>query len=288
MSIEDIILEHDRRGISSLKPHLPNDFCGQAAKLIKDSQGPTIIVTGFYILSAQAPETDGPPGAIILGKALQEIGHDVTYITDQYTNDLIAHIVGSDTKVIDFPIADEKTSISIANNLLDNLNPSTIVSIERCGFTKEGLYRNMHGQDISEYNAKIDYLFSNHLIDDVPTKTIGIGDGGNEIGMGNLASVIPSIPSLVKLPCITSTTKTIISSVSNWGAYGLVSALSMIHGKNLLPSIEDEKSLIKEMVDLGAVDGFSGKQDYRVDGFSLDENSETLIKLHEYIENHLT
>ena len=41
-------------------------------------------------------------------------------------------------------------------------------------------------------------------------------------------------------------------------------------------------------MDLGAVDGFSGKQDYRVDGFSLDENSETLAKLHEYIEDHLT
>ncbi len=287
MSIEDIILEHDRRGISSLKPHMPNDFCGQAADLIKDSKGSTIIVTGFYILSAKAPETDGPPGAIILGKALQEIGHDITYITDQYTNDLITNIVGSNTKVIEFPIADEKTSISIANNLLDNLNPSTIVSIERCGFTKEGLYRNMHGQDISKYNAKIDYLFSNHLSDE-STKTIGIGDGGNEIGMGNLASVIPSIPSLVKLPCITSTTKTIISSVSNWGAYGLLSALSIIRGTNLLPSVEDEKKLIKEMVDLGAVDGVSGKQDYRVDGFSLDENSNTLIKLHEYIKNHLT
>ena len=145
----------------------------------------------------------------------------------------------------------------------------------------------MHGQDISKYNAKIDYLFLNHLSDE-STKTIGIGDGGNEIGMGNLASVIPSIPSLVKLPCITSTTKTIISSVSNWGAYGLLSALSIIRGTNLLPSVEDEKKLIKEMVDLGAVDGVSGKQDYRVDGFSLDENSNTLIKLHEYIKNHLT
>ena len=79
-----------------------------------------------------------------------------------------------------------------------------------------------------------------------------------------------------------------ISSVSNWGAYGLLSALSIIRGTNLLPSVEDEKKLIKEMVDLGAVDGVSGKQDYRVDGFSLDENSNTLIKLHEYIDNHLT
>ena len=93
----------------------------------------------------------------------------------------------------------------------------------------------MHGQDISPYNARIDYLFFNHLA------TVGIGDGGNEIGMGNLASVITTVPSLVKIPCVTTTTKLIASSVSNWGGYGLVAALSRQRGKNLLPSVEAEQ-----------------------------------------------
>ena len=62
--------------------------------------------------------------------------------------------------------------------------PSVLIAIERCGFTSDKKYRNMHGNDISEYNARVDYLFS----DDTPS--VGIGDGGNEIGMGNLEQEI--------------------------------------------------------------------------------------------------
>ena len=100
-----------------------------------------------------------------------------------------------------------------------------LIAIERCGLTHESLYRNMHGQDITAYNARIDHLFTDHPY------SVGIGDGGNEIGMGSLASEIPSIPTLVKLPCVTSTTKLIVTSVSNWGGYGLVAAISKSDGE---------------------------------------------------------
>ena len=101
--------------------------------------------------------------------------------------------------------------------------------------------------------------------------------------MGNVASVIPDVPSLVKLPCVTKTTELILTSVSNWGGYGLVAALSVRTKKNLLPSVEDERDLVKQTVDLGAVDGMSAKQEYKVDGFTLEENSETVARLHEYM-----
>ena len=42
-------------------------------------------MTGFYILAAEAAETDGPPGAIVIGNALQSIGYEVVYVTDRYT-----------------------------------------------------------------------------------------------------------------------------------------------------------------------------------------------------------
>jgi hypothetical protein len=278
MSIEDIILDRDRRGISALRPHLPDDFCGQAAELILQNPGTAIIVTGFYILAAEAAETDGPPGAIVIGNALQSIGYRVVYVTDRYTAPLMSGVAGSDARVVDFPIAGDVESRSFAGSLLTELSPSVIISIERCGLTSEGLYRNMHGQDISPYNARLDYLF------DGPIPSVGIGDGGNEIGMGNLASIIPTIPSLVKIPCVTRTTRLITSSVSNWGGYGLVAALSERRGENLLPSVEADQDLIKRTVDQGAVDGMSNKPEYKVDGFTLEENSQTLIQLHEHLK----
>ncbi|MFQ5495164.1 MAG: glutamate cyclase domain-containing protein, partial [Phycisphaerae bacterium] len=40
------------------------------------------IVTGFFSPQAGSGETDGPPGAKVLGRALSQLGVKVDYITD--------------------------------------------------------------------------------------------------------------------------------------------------------------------------------------------------------------
>ena len=45
----------------ALRPHLPADFCERAAQYVMDHPGHTVIVTGFYVIMAGKPETDGPP-----------------------------------------------------------------------------------------------------------------------------------------------------------------------------------------------------------------------------------
>ena len=82
-TIEDIILDHDRRGINALRPHVPADFCTQAARYALVHSGPVIIATGFYIMMSDAPETDGPPGAFAIGNALRELGNPVMYTADE-------------------------------------------------------------------------------------------------------------------------------------------------------------------------------------------------------------
>ena len=78
-TIEDIILDQDKRGMLALRPYLPDDYCSQAAQFIIDNPGGVIIVTGFYVVMAEKPETDGPPGAIAIGEALKDLGRTVTY-----------------------------------------------------------------------------------------------------------------------------------------------------------------------------------------------------------------
>ncbi len=51
-------------------------------------------------------------------------------------------------------------------------------------------------------------------------------------------------------------------------------------GRNLLPSIDDDRRLIERMVDTGAVDGTSGESKYYVDNFTLEENAALLGRLH--------
>ena len=123
----------------------------------------------------------------------------------------------------------------------------------------------------------MDHLFSGH------PSTVGIGDGGNEIGMGNLASVSPTVGSLVALPCVTTTTRLVISSVSNWGGYGFVAALSRQTGKDLLISEEEDRVLVRRIVDEGAVDGMSAANECKVDGFTLLENGRVIAELHELL-----
>jgi len=277
LTIEDIILDRDGRGISHLRPHLPSDYATQAAQLILDNPGTAIITTGFYILSAGMAETDGPPGAVVIGNALETLGYEVVYVTDRYATALLSTTGSDNARVIEFPIADDDASKAFAAGMLEEVNPSVIIAIERCGWTAEGMYLNMRGLDISPHNARIDHIFSGS------TPSVGVGDGGNEIGMGNLAEEVPKVETLVRDACVTTVDKLMLASVSNWGGYGLVAALSELKGQNLLPSIEEEHALVSQTVDLGAVDGMSGIQEYKVDGFTLEENSQTVQALHDYL-----
>jgi len=143
--------------------------------------------------------------------------------------------IAGKAKVIEFPITGIEESISVAANILKEVGPRLVISIERCGGAANGKYLNMVCRDITDYTARIDCLFR-----DVGN-TIGIGDGGNEIGMGNLAEEVKRCRTLTPEPAITRVNKLIIASVSNWGAYGLIAALSIKVKQNLLPGIEWEK-----------------------------------------------
>lgn len=278
-SIEDIVLQNDTRGISQLRGYLPANFIGTSADRVMEHKGKVLIVTGFYIAIAGAPETDGPPGAIAIGEGLKAQGFDVAYITDKWSKDVMEAIAG-DTEVINFPIMSHYESSQFANELLNLHKPSLLISTERAGLVGDGTYRNWKGVDISEFNAKIDHIFDQH------PESIGIGDGGNEIGMGNLKEVIPSMENLPDDPCVTTTSDLIIASCSNWGAYGLMAQISLIAGKNLLPSVERAYQWVKETVDAGAVEGMSGEKKDWVDGRSPTEDAVCLQDLHKLLENN--
>ena len=278
MRIEDIILAHDRRGISALRSHLPINYCEEAARLLVNQQGTVFITTGFYILKAQAAETDGPPGAIAVGRALERLGRRVLYVTDKPAAGMMRALTGSDCVLL-FPNLDSDESQHHASRLIRDYQPSLLIAIERCGRTQDGTYLNMADHDVSVFTAKIDALFESSIT------SIGIGDGGNEIGMGNLADVIPKCSRLPALPCVTRATQLVIASVANWGAYGMLAALSRMTKRNLLPSVEEQRSIVEELVSLGAVDGTTGTRVATVDGHSLETNSEVLYNLHQFVSS---
>lgn len=273
MTIDELILVDDKRGISALAPHVPRDSCRRSAQRILDSSPkPVMIVTGFYEIKPGEIETDGPPGALAIGRAVSVLGYEAIYITDRYAARFLEAELEGEAEVIDFPITDSAASQAFADELLLQRPPAVVIAVERCGVTATGQYLNMSGQDLTPYTARTDYLFNG-------SATIGVGDGGNEIGMGAVADVIKETPQLPDEPAITRTDEVIICSVSNWGAYGLVAALSSLAETDLLPSVEAESELITRMTERGAVDGAYLTPMAAVDGFSLEENARVLESL---------
>jgi hypothetical protein len=279
--IEEIILEQDRRGIAALRHHLPTGYCRETAQFILEKPGTVFIATGFYIFGAKTVETDGPPGALALGNALAAIGFTPIYVTDQFAAPYVKEIV-RESEVVIFPMVHHAESILVASKILSDYSPTTLVAIERCAMTQSGHHRNMSGLDISAYTARLDYLFYQHR------RTVGIGDGGNEIGFGSLKLHIPNVENLPKDPSNVATTHLIIASTSNWGAYGLIAAMSLLVRKNLLPTGETEEQVIRHLVDLGAVDGLEAKRQPTIDTFSIKTNNEILFRLHHVVEKGIT
>src|SRR5881392_3831507 len=67
--------------------------------------------------------------------------------------------------------------------LLADHRPTHLVSIERPGRTASGDYLSARGETVRPWNAPVDALF---LMAPRRVATVGVGDGGNEIGMGNV------------------------------------------------------------------------------------------------------
>lgn len=277
MTIEDLILADDGRGISALRPHLPSEYCIDTARFVLDRPGPVLIATGFYILSGRAVETDGPPGAVALGNAFESLGHTVAYVTDANGTGVVRSAAGPDAHILAYPVGDFDASEQGARDVLAAYQPSLMLSIERCAPSADGVYRNMRGADITPYTARVDRLFNLH------DATVGIGDGGNEIGMGLFAEEIAAAATLPDQPAVTRTTKLIIASVSNWGAWGLLAAMSRLTDRDLLPTVDQEAERVRRCVEAGAVDGFSGERVARVDGRELADYCKPLTALRELL-----
>ena len=106
--------------------------------------------------------------------------------------------------------------------------------------------------------------------------TIGIGDGGNEIGMGKIPWQIirSNINRGGLIACRTPTTHLIVCGISNWGAYGLAVAVRLLRGETPVEELLDgptERTILQAMVEEGPlVDGVLGKQSLSVDGLEFE------------------
>jgi hypothetical protein len=143
----------------------------------------------------------------------------------------------------------------------------------------------MRGRDITALMSPAHRLFEFPGRQLPPVTTIGIGDGGNEIGMGKIPWEVirRNIPGGGPIACRIPVHYLIVCGVSNWGAYALAAGVGRLRGKAFEPDFFDperERELLRVMVERGPlVDGTTGRPALTVDGLSFERYVEPIKHL---------
>ena len=264
--IEDILVARNLRGMKTVQPSLQPGYVLRAAQILHECDGHVFIGTGFPVVDTF--ETDGPVGSIALYDALESLGATPIIVCGR---PLSAALV-TQYRVHEIRVGDHDKREHEALEAMEKFQPQAIVSIERPGQAADGGYYNMRGENISPRTACFDSFMN---LSDCPT--IAIGDGGNEIGMGNVSDALKD---LNIVPAVTSCDELIVADVSNWGAYGIISFLSLWHGGDLLKEI-NPLGILKYISELGSVDGVTRINQLTEDGLPVSEGESILRELRE-------
>ena len=303
----------------------PEDFSAACQSLASTSNAAVAIVTGFFIPHAMRPsgETDGPLGALFLARALTPLDIKVKLVTDSFCAKalevgLAAAGLRKAVPLVVLPSIEQAGTMSLTdywNFFIERSGPLThLIALERVGpsHTPESLQaqpgtsiadiqqflaevpaehhdrcHTMRGRDITASMSPAHRLFEAANRKEQGIVTIGIGDGGNEIGMGKIpwAVIRRNIPNGGLVACRVPTDHLIVCGVSNWGAYGLAAGVRLLRrapAETDLFDLDKEEALLEMMVEKGPlVDGVSGLPTVSVDGFAFDRYAVPLRRIRE-------
>jgi hypothetical protein len=271
-AIERAVLRPVGRGIEALAPYAKGHLARAAESLL--SARSVVIVTGFPIARPGLPpvaETDGPVGAAQLAAALRALRVTVRVLTDAPC----APVVGGALTAagLDVPL-------DVAPPDPDYRDVTHMVAIERPGPSPDGVPRTMRGADMSGYTAPLEHIYTAG-----PWFRIGVGDGGNELGLGGLPAeaVAKAVPRGADIRCTVPADAVILGSTSNWATAGLVTALALSR-PDLTPLLDPDWShrILDAIVAYhGAIDGLTGQSTSTVDGLTWPHYAEPLTRLYQ-------
>jgi hypothetical protein len=255
-------------------------------------------VTGFYIADADPPagETDGPLGALFLARALTPLGISVSFETDSFCKralqaGLKACGLDESVKVLTMPPPRHPWDVWLKldwRGFVLHAGITHLVALERVGPSYLGSCYTMRGLDITALTSPAHLVFENAR-ERPPITTIGIGDGGNEIGMGKISPEVigRNIPNGELIACRVATDHLIVCGVSNWGAYALAAGVALLRGAKLDPSlldVEKEREYLRIMVEQGPlVDGVTAQPTVTVDGLPFEEYVKPLVHVRDIL-----
>ena len=247
-----------------------------------------IIATGFperAWIARPIAETDGPPGAATLARslyvaldALPVILIDEPFVPMMEATCRGAGMVPIDLRyfenvkreggfqavfVVGVPLVRAEAH-RLLYALLDRLRPTAVVAVERPGQNERGVHHQVGGQRIpDDAVADMDHIFGRARSAGIAT--LGVGDGGNEIGMGvvsaDLSEILP-VTRKCQCPCgggsaaCTPTDVLLTGTCSNWAVTALQGALALVTGnRHALHTTEIDRRTLEACSLAGGIDG---------------------------------
>jgi hypothetical protein len=262
------------------------------AQLSQRPKGTVLITTGATTqrpgLADHIGEMDGPPGALALARTLgMAFGALPVLVTDPRQGPMLSAAAASiglytftlenlrlqtarmphvsAVAIVEMPDSDQAARVE-AERLMNDCEPVALVAIEKAGRNERGVFHNSYKDDTSSGKARLEPLFD--LFSGTGKPTIGIGDGGNELGMGNIRDfILHRYPHMAHCNCpcggsIVATQRAdslLVATVSNWGAYALAAYLAAAIGKPYAAhSPQRERQLLRGCAAAGYVhvDGY--------------------------------
>ena len=230
--------------------------------LLKMRGAKVAIVTGIVVEGfLPKGEVDGPIGAAVLGRALARLGHEVDILVEREMDDVVASLIetlGFDGNIVHTTNRSPEDLARWAEHY------DVAVTIEKLGRNREGVRHSVMGSPLAKSG---DYYIDDFIeaMTGSGKLTVGIGDGGNEIGFGKIHDDVRAMIPFgddCGCPCgggITTTTATrylLPAAISNYGAYALTTALALgASDGELLVEGQTIRKLIEEVVALGCLDG---------------------------------
>jgi hypothetical protein len=263
-SIEQALVARNPRSMKVARAALRPGYYLRGARFLRDLSGTVIIGTGFPV--AGTFETDGPVGAMALYQTLKTLGAQPLIACGAP----LSLALRSQYQVLELSARNLEMAHTEAAEQLLALQPAAVVAIECPGLATDGRYYNMHGEDITEYCN-----FFDPYINQANCPTIAIGDGGNEIGMGNIADALSGLNIKTSTTCCD---ELLVADVSNWGAYGLAALLAFWDQRDLLAAISPMQ-LLEHLSIQGGVDGVTGENTLTEDGLPGREGLHVIEQL---------
>jgi hypothetical protein len=286
-----------------------------AARRILDAVpagGVVMVLTGFPEfpwIDRGVAETDGPVGAAVLARALVKARGAVAVFPCE------PHFAGAIEAALRgiglVPVRAEPTAVRPGDPVavvapvqggvdaaawLDRHRPSLAVAIERPGRSASGTYHSMTGTRVAHcLEEDLESLFVGAGARGV--LTVGIGDGGNEVGMGGLRDVVEArVPRGSACGCgcgggiaAQSEAGALVTAVlANLGASAVAASLALLTGRReVSPTPELEMRSLAACAAAGAVDGQHGECVESADGLDRRAYAGVLEAIAALVERQL-